>query len=160
MVPGHRPARRRAGLAERRCHAGRQPPRSREPGSPTPPTPGHIRGARRSLLCGEAADPEGPDAPGLLIVDDHWDVASVTPGIDRWLAELPGGTGGTGRLTSSVLAIAAQALASARRPAQVANPSPAPILDRPRTLAHLGKSHRQRSRAAPEPAFDRTALRT
>jgi len=72
-------------------------------------------GARRALLCGEASDPEGPDAPGLLVVNDHWDVESATPGIDRWLAELPGGTGNVNRLPSSVLAIAAKALESTRR---------------------------------------------
>lgn len=71
-------------------------------------------GARRSLLCGEAAEPEEPDAPGLLVVDEHWDIESATAGIDRWLAELPGGD--TGRLPPSVLAIAARALEATRHP--------------------------------------------
>ena len=48
-------------------------------------------GARRGLLIGEAADPEGPDAPGLVVLDEEWRVESLTPGAERWLAELPDG---------------------------------------------------------------------
>ena len=43
-------------------------------------------GARRALLVGEATDPEGPDAPGLVVLSSDWEVESVTPGVERWLA--------------------------------------------------------------------------
>ena len=39
------------------------------------------QGARRALLAGEAADPEGPDAPGMLILTDTWEVETATPGV-------------------------------------------------------------------------------
>ncbi|MDQ6811362.1 MAG: hypothetical protein M3Z95_05640 [Actinomycetota bacterium] len=48
-------------------------------------------GARRGLLIGEAADPESPDAPGLVVLKDDWEVESMTPGVERWLTELPDG---------------------------------------------------------------------
>ena len=48
-------------------------------------------GARRGLLVGEAADPDGPEAPGLVVLRDDWSVESLTPGVERWLAELPDG---------------------------------------------------------------------
>jgi hypothetical protein len=54
-------------------------------------TPHLAEGARRALLVGEAADPEGPDSPGLVILNDCWEVDSVTPGVERWLSELPDG---------------------------------------------------------------------
>lgn len=38
------------------------------------------KGAQRGLLVGEASDPEGPDAPGLVVLRDDWSVESVTPG--------------------------------------------------------------------------------
>lgn len=71
-------------------------------------------GARRGLLIGEAGDPEGPDSPGLLVLRDDWSVESVTPGVERWLAELPDGDWeGSGKLPPSVLSVAGQAKRSA-----------------------------------------------
>jgi DNA-binding CsgD family transcriptional regulator len=70
-------------------------------------------GARRSLLFGEAADPQGPDAPGLLILDDDWSMASSTEQAARWLADLPDGDLDAGQLPSVVYAVAGQALNSA-----------------------------------------------
>ena len=70
-------------------------------------------GARRALLVGEAADPEGPDSPGLVILNENWDVDSVTPGMERWLSELPDGDWDAGRLPSSVLSVAGRAMRSA-----------------------------------------------
>ncbi|MDX3661758.1 LuxR C-terminal-related transcriptional regulator [Streptomyces sp. ID05-26A] len=67
-------------------------------------------GARRALLVGEAGDPEGPEAPGLLVLSEDGAVESVTPGTERWLDDLP--DGGDGHLASSVLAIAVRALRS------------------------------------------------
>ncbi len=48
-------------------------------------------GAHRGLLIGEASEPDGPEAPGLVILRDDWTVASLTPGVERWLEELPHG---------------------------------------------------------------------
>ncbi|HEY3471128.1 MAG TPA: helix-turn-helix transcriptional regulator [Amycolatopsis sp.] len=72
-------------------------------------------GARRAITLGEATDPEVPDAPGLVVIDGSWRVRSTTPGAERWLARLPAGDPDTGRLPSSVLAVAAQALQDGRR---------------------------------------------
>jgi len=71
------------------------------------------QGARRALLLGDATDPEGPDAPGLVILNDRWQVESTTPGVDRWLAELPDGDWEAGRLPSAVMSVAARALRAA-----------------------------------------------
>lgn len=92
-------------------------------------------GARRSLLCGEASDPEGPESPGLLIVNEHWNIESATPDIDRWLSELPGGD--TGQLPSSVLAIAAQALEAMRHPANTDDVVVSRVLSRSRNWVML-----------------------
>lgn len=73
-------------------------------------------GARRALLVGEAVDPEWPDAPGLLILTDRWEVESTTPGVERWLSELPDGDWGAGRLPSAVLAVAGRALRTSQAP--------------------------------------------
>ena len=73
-------------------------------------------GARRALLLGEATDPEGPDAPGLIVLSEDWGVESTTPGVERWLADLPDGDWDAGRLPSSVLAVAGRALRTAERP--------------------------------------------
>lgn len=73
-------------------------------------------GARRALLVGEAADPEGPDAPGLVILTGRFEVQSTTPGVERWLAELPDGDLDAGRLPSAVLSVAARALRPGEQP--------------------------------------------
>jgi DNA-binding CsgD family transcriptional regulator len=71
-------------------------------------------GAQRGLLVGEAADPEGPDAPGVIVLKDDWSVESLTPGVERWLEELPDGDWKDGgRLPPSVLAVAGRALRTA-----------------------------------------------
>jgi DNA-binding CsgD family transcriptional regulator len=75
-------------------------------------------GARRGLLVGEATDPEGPDAPGLLVLSQEGEVESATPGVERWLAALPDGDWDAGRLPSSVLAVAGRALRTAQHPDQ------------------------------------------
>ena len=80
-------------------------------------------GARRGLLVGEAAAPEGPDAPGLVVLAPDWQVESLSPGVERWLAELPGQWEQEGALPTSVVAVAARALhtaAGAEAPGEVA----------------------------------------
>jgi len=67
-------------------------------------------GACRGLLIGEATDPEGPEAPGLVVLNDDWDVESLTSGVERWLAELPDGDwAAANKLPPAVLAVAGRA---------------------------------------------------
>ncbi|MGW1342247.1 LuxR C-terminal-related transcriptional regulator [Kribbella sp. NPDC002412] len=73
-------------------------------------------GARNALFLGEATDPEGVDAPGLIVVTADWEIESATPGVERWLHELPDGDWNSGRLPSAVLAVAGQALRTAAFP--------------------------------------------
>jgi hypothetical protein len=69
-------------------------------------------GAQRGLLVGEASDPEGPDAPGLVVLKEDWSVESLTPGVGRWLSDLSDGDW-QGRLPPSVLSVAGRALRTA-----------------------------------------------
>lgn len=74
-------------------------------------------GARRGLLVGEASDPEGPEAPGLVVLREDWSVESLTPGVERWLAELPGSEwDARGRVPPAVMAVAGRALRTAENP--------------------------------------------
>jgi DNA-binding CsgD family transcriptional regulator len=71
-------------------------------------------GARRGLLVGEASEPELPDAPGLVVLAHDWSVESLTPGVERWLCELPDGDWeAQGKLPPAVLAVAGRALRTA-----------------------------------------------
>jgi DNA-binding CsgD family transcriptional regulator len=70
-------------------------------------------GAQRALLLGEASDPEGPEAPGLVVLGEDWNVESLTPGVERWLTELPDGDWDQGKLPPAVLAVAGRALRTA-----------------------------------------------
>jgi DNA-binding CsgD family transcriptional regulator len=71
-------------------------------------------GARRGLLVGEASEPDRPDAPGLVVLDPDWSVESLTPGVERWLCELPDGDWeAQGKLPPAVLAVAGRALRTA-----------------------------------------------
>lgn len=63
-------------------------------------------GLRRGLIEGEIAEADGPNGPGMLLLDATDRVESATPAAWRWLEELPGlPTGGT-RLPWVVLAVA------------------------------------------------------
>ena len=73
-------------------------------------------GARRALLVGQATDPESPDGPGLIVLTESWEVDSMTPGVGRWLSDLPDGDWDAGVLPPAVLAVAGQALRDADRP--------------------------------------------
>jgi hypothetical protein len=71
------------------------------------------QGAQRGLLVGEATEPEGIAAPGLLVLREDWSVESYTPGVDRWLDELPDGEWTAhGKLPPAVLSVAGRALRS------------------------------------------------
>jgi DNA-binding CsgD family transcriptional regulator len=69
-------------------------------------------GVRRSLLFGEATDPEWPDGPGLVVVSASGELDSVTETARPWLELLPGGDGPG--LPTAVRAVASQAPAESR----------------------------------------------
>jgi DNA-binding CsgD family transcriptional regulator len=71
-------------------------------------------GARRGLLVGEATDPDRPEAPGLVVLRKDWSVESLTPGVERWLAELPDSRWEhQGVVPPAVVAVAGRALRTA-----------------------------------------------
>ncbi len=73
-------------------------------------------GARAALLVGQSREPDFTDSPGLLILDRGWNVESATPGVERWLSELPDGDWDAGQLPSSVLTLAGRVLSMAEHP--------------------------------------------
>jgi DNA-binding CsgD family transcriptional regulator len=73
-------------------------------------SPHLAEGLRRSLLVGEAADPEGPDAPGMVVLNADWELESTSPGVNRWLAELTDPGASASRLPSALLAVAGRAM--------------------------------------------------
>jgi DNA-binding CsgD family transcriptional regulator len=70
-------------------------------------------GARTGLLVGEARDPQWPDSPGLVVLSEAGEVESTTPGVERWLSDLPDGDLDAARLPSAVHAVAGRALRTA-----------------------------------------------
>jgi DNA-binding CsgD family transcriptional regulator len=99
--------------------------------------PSLAEGARRALLIGEAADPEGPDAPGLVVLSRHGEVESVTPGVEQWLRALPDGDWDGGRLPSAVLAVAGRALRTAEYPGEPGQVAVSRVLSRSGTWVVL-----------------------
>jgi hypothetical protein len=88
-------------------------------------------GARRGLLIGEARDLDSPEAPCLLILDRAWNVESVTPGVERWLDELPDGDWQrSGRRPTAILAVAGQALRKSELPASPGEMAVSRVLSR------------------------------
>lgn len=73
-------------------------------------------GARRALLVGEANEPEEAGSPGLVVLDEQLVVEQTTPGVERWLDDLPGGVWQRRILPPAITAVAARALASAEDP--------------------------------------------
>ena len=64
-------------------------------------------GARHALLSAQAAEPDLPDAPGLVVVDDHLTAVSMSPTARSWLRVLGGDAQS---LPPSVMAVAGTAL--------------------------------------------------
>jgi DNA-binding CsgD family transcriptional regulator len=79
-------------------------------------SPHLAEGARRGLLIGEARHPDGPEPPGLIVLDGRGEVESLTPGVERWLSELPDGDWAAGKLPTAVLAVASRVLRTADHP--------------------------------------------
>jgi DNA-binding CsgD family transcriptional regulator len=73
-------------------------------------------GARTGLLVGEARDPQWPDSLGLVVLSQDGEVESTTPGIERWLSDLPDAELDAGRMPSAVHAVAGRALRTAESP--------------------------------------------
>lgn len=94
-------------------------------------------GARTSLLFGEALDPEGPDAPGLLILTSDGQVESSTSAAQQWLDDLPDGDVDTGQLPSVVLTVAGRALRNAEGREDQTGPAMARVLTRSGTWVVL-----------------------
>jgi DNA-binding CsgD family transcriptional regulator len=92
--------------------------------------PALAQGARTGLLVGEASDPEWPDPPGLVVLSERGEVESTTPGVERWLADLPDGDLDAGRLPSSVHAVASRALRTAHGCDEAGEPGLARVLSR------------------------------
>ncbi len=61
-------------------------------------------GVRRGLVLGDASEPEGPDAPAIVVLGPDLDPESFTPGAEQWLADLPAPKVGT--MPPAVLAVA------------------------------------------------------
>jgi hypothetical protein len=99
--------------------------------------PSLAEGARRALLIGEATDPEGPDAPGLVVFSHDGEVESVTPGVERWLAALPDGDWDAGKLPSAVLAVAGRGLRTAEHPDEPGQVAVSRVLSRSGTWVVL-----------------------
>lgn len=114
-------------------------------------------GARRALLMGEAVEPDSPDAPGLVVLTDRWEVESTTPGVARWLCELPDGDWEAGKLPSAVLAVAGRALRTANFPDSAGEVAVSRVLSRGGTWvvlhgAALVSNQRPRVAVIVEPA--------
>jgi DNA-binding CsgD family transcriptional regulator len=99
--------------------------------------PSLAEGARRGLLVGEATDPEGPDAPGLVVLSQDGEVESATPGVEPWLRSLPDGDWDAGRLPSAVLAVAGRALRTAEHPDEPGQVTVSRVLSRSGTWVVL-----------------------
>ena len=100
-------------------------------------SPALADGVRRALLVGEASDPETADAPGMVVLDENWRPESLSPGVERWLTDLPDGAWHADRLPSSVLAVAGRAARGVRGPTDPAEVAVARVLTRSGTWVVL-----------------------
>jgi hypothetical protein len=96
-----------------------------------------LRNVVTSRACGAASSRSGPDAPGLVVLSHDWGVESTTPGVERWLAELPDGDWDAGKLPSSVLAVAGRALRTADHPDEPGQVAVSRVLSRSGTWVVL-----------------------
>jgi DNA-binding CsgD family transcriptional regulator len=78
----------------------------------------------------DASDPEAPDAPGIIVLGENWQPESLSPGVERWVTELPDGAWHAGRLPSAVLAVAGRAARGVGGPADTAEVAVVRVLTR------------------------------
>jgi hypothetical protein len=104
---------------------------------------------RRALLIGESADPEGPDAPGMIVLGRGWRPESMSPGVEEWLRDLPDGNWAASRLPAAVLAVAGRAARSATSTADPTEVAVAPGTD---PLGPLGRFARRTARCGRQSA--------
>ena len=71
------------------------------------------QGRARRFWSARRSDPQWPDSPGLVVLSSDGEVESTTPGVERWLSDLPDGDWDAGRLPSAVHAVASRALRTA-----------------------------------------------
>jgi GAF domain-containing protein len=88
-------------------------------------TPHLATAVRRAMLVDLAISAEHQDSPGLIVLSESWEVESTTPGVERWLTELPDGDWEAGKLPSSVLAVAGRARRTAENDAEPLSGEPA-----------------------------------
>ena len=76
------------------------------------------QGARHGLLLGEAADPDWPLAPSLIILGEDRTIQSMTPGAELVMADMPRERHGsaTARCPTCTPAVASRALSSLETP--------------------------------------------
>jgi hypothetical protein len=83
-----------------------------------------LAAARRGRASGAAGRrghrPEESESPGLVVLDERLSVESTTPGVERWLADLPGGAWERRVLPPAITAVAARALATLDDPSGAA----------------------------------------
>lgn len=70
--------------------------------------------ARHALLAAQAAEPDLPDAPGLVVLDGHLEPVSLSPTASSWLRKLGGGEQS---MPASVMSVAGTALGPVAGPA-------------------------------------------
>jgi DNA-binding CsgD family transcriptional regulator len=70
-------------------------------------------GVRRAILLAAAPTEEGPDAPGLILLDKTGAIEAVTPAAERWLREMISPEPARGRLPQIVNAVAYRTLLAA-----------------------------------------------
>jgi DNA-binding CsgD family transcriptional regulator len=112
---------------------------------------------RRALLIGESADPEGPEAPGMIVLGPDWRPESMSPDVEEWLRDLPDGNWAASQLPTAVLAVAGRAARSATGTDDPAEVAVARVLTRSGrwVVLHglpLAASHSQRVAVIVEPA--------
>jgi DNA-binding CsgD family transcriptional regulator len=71
---------------------------------------------RRELMLTEAAAPDTPDAPGVLLLDAALTPLAITPAAHRWLAQIDDGHDPTRALPWTVLTLATRALDGEHQP--------------------------------------------
>jgi DNA-binding CsgD family transcriptional regulator len=95
------------------------------------------QGTRHAVMQSQTSEPNRQSAPSLIVLSDGWEIRSTTPGAEHWLADLPGGDPGSGRLPAAVLAVATHALHKTPNPQDGSSTSMSRVLGRSGTWVVL-----------------------